>query len=171
MRKVLVVTAITAVGMALLSCSEPPAVSSPTTNRLVYEPSARIARTPLPPPEHDEASEPKATAEGWLASPRWAAVKGQDCIVVEQDAQAKFAAQAEAAKVKVGDCSKEDLDAGHEVSASQSNAHEPGSSPNSHEPEWPSGSEEPSPSNPYGSPATPPTEGSNGTIEPWTGAI
>jgi hypothetical protein len=179
-RKVLVVTATTAVGMALISCSEPPAVYSPTTSRMAYEPSARIARAPLPPPvgyasgtgNAREGSEPKATPPGeWRSSPRWAAVKGQDCVVVEQDPRAKFAA-AEAAKVKVGNCSKEDLDAGHEVSAIHPHAHKPDSSANSHEPELPSRSDEPSPSNPYPSPPTPPSENrSEGAIEPWTGAI
>ena len=46
----------------------------------------------------------------WRASPRWAAVKGEGCIVVEQDPQAKFADQAEAAKFRVENCSKEDAD-------------------------------------------------------------
>jgi hypothetical protein len=190
-RKVLVVTATTAVGMALISCSEPPAVYSPTTSRMVYEPLARVDRAPLPPPvghesaagngptplapygrSPDEGSARKATPPGeWRSSPRWAAVKGQDCVVVEQDPQAKFAA-AEAAKVKVGNCSKEDLDGGHELSAIHPPAHKPDSSANSHEPELPSRSDEPSPSNPYPSPPTPPSENrSEGAIEPWTGAI
>lgn len=183
MRKVLVVTAITAVGMALPSCSGPPsaAVDSPTTSRTVYEPSGRVARAPLSPPvgyaspqrnsptplasygSPNEGAEPKAAAPGeWRASPRWATVKGKSCIVVEQDAQAKFG---------VEKCSKEDFDAGNEVSAPHSNMSGPDSSPNSHEPEGPSGSDEPSPSNPYG-PMPPPTKHrSNGMIEPWTGAI
>jgi hypothetical protein len=55
----------------------------------------------------NEGAEPQ-TAAHWRASPRWAAVKGEGCIVVEQDPQAKFAAQAEAAKVE--NCSKEDDD-------------------------------------------------------------
>jgi hypothetical protein len=46
----------------------------------------------------------------WRASPRWAAVKGEGCIVVEQDPQARFADQAEAAKFRVENCSKEDAD-------------------------------------------------------------
>jgi hypothetical protein len=188
-RKVLAVTAITAVGMALISCSEPPTAYAPTTSRMVYEPPAQIERAPLPPPlgyasttsktpaplalsakpPDDDGSEPKATTAGeWRSSPRWAAVKGQDCIVIEQDAQAKFAA-ADTAKVKIQNCSKEDLRAGQEVSASQSTAQEPGSSPRSPESKLPSGSDEPSPSNP---PTLPPSENpSDGAIEPWTGAI
>jgi hypothetical protein len=189
-RKVLVVPATTAVGMALISCSEPPAVYSPPTSRMLYEPSARIEWTPLPPPvgyesaagnaptpsvayggTPDEASKPKATTPGeWRSSPRWAAVKGQGCIVVEQDAHAKFA-PAEAAKVKVGNCSKNDLDARHGNSASDSNANAPRPTPNSLESEMHSGSDQPSPSNPYSSPPTPPSENRSGTIEPWKGDI
>jgi hypothetical protein len=189
-RKVLVLFT-TAVGMALISCSQPPPVYSPTTSRSVYEPSARIARAPLPPPAGyaspgadsptrlgsygrpaNEASEPKtATVEKWRASPRWAAVKGQGCVMVEQDTQANLTAQAEAANVKVGNCSKEDRDAGHEVGAIRPNAHKPGSSPNSHESELPSPSDGPSPSKPYTSPPKPPSENRSEGIEPWTGAI
>ena len=50
MQKVLAVAATMAVGMALISCSETPAVYSPTTSRMVYEPPAQIERAPLPPP-------------------------------------------------------------------------------------------------------------------------
>jgi hypothetical protein len=184
-RKMLVVTATTAVGMALLACSgpRPSAVYSATTSPMVYDPSARVARAPLSPPvgyaspprnsptplasyghSANEGAEPQAAAPGdWRASPRWAAVKGKGCIVVEQ----------ETAKAKVENCSKEDVDAGHEVSAQHSNAYGPGASPNAHEPGWPSGSDEPSPS-PRSNPSapTPPTEHrSKGIIEPWTGAI
>ena len=183
MRKVLVVTAITAVGMALPSCSGPPSatVDSPTTSQMVYEPSGRVARAPLSPPvgyaspqrnsptpfasydSPNEGAEPKAPAPGeWRASPRWATVKGKSCIVVEQDAQAKFG---------VEQCSKEDFDAGNEVSAPHSNVSGPDSSPKPHEPEWPLGSDEPSPSNPYGPMAPPTKHRSKAVIEPWTGAI
>ena len=180
MRKVLVVTATTSVGMALLACSgpRPSAVDSATTSPVIYERSARVARAPLSPPvgytspprnttplapyghSANEGANPQAAARGeWRASPRWADVKGKGCIVVEQEA--------------VENCSKEDLDAGHEVSAQHSNAYGPVSSANSHEPEWPSGVDEPSPS-PRSNPSapTPQTEDrSKGIIEPWTGAI
>jgi len=47
----------------------------------------------------------------WHASPRWAAVKGNDRTLVKQDPQARFkAAQAKAAKVGVENLSKEDVD-------------------------------------------------------------
>ena len=181
MRKVLVVTATTSVGMALLACSGPlpSAVDSATTSPVIYERSARVARAPLsppvgyaPPPRNsptplasdghsaNEGADPQAASRGeWRASPRWADVKGKGCIVVEQEA--------------VENCSKEDVDAGHEVSAQHSNAHGSGASPNSHEPELPSGSDAPSPS-PRSNPSapTPQTEDrSKGIIEPWTGAI
>jgi len=152
--------------MGLISCSEPAAVYSPASSRMVYEPSARIARAPLPPPVGftseagnapkplvpyggitDEGSKPKATTPGeWRSSPRWAAVKGQGCIVVEQDIHAKFA-PAEAAKPKVGNCSKNDLGT---------------PTPNSHESELHSGSDQPSPSNLDSSPPTPPGEDRSG---------
>jgi hypothetical protein len=183
-RTVLIVTATTAVAMGLISCSEPAAVYSPASSRMVYEPSARIARAPLPPPVGyaseagnapkplvpyggitDEGSKPKATTPGeWRSSPRWAAVKGQGCIVVEQDTHAKFA-PAEAAKPKVGNCSKNDLGTRH----SDSTANPPRPTPNSHESELHSGSDQPSPSNLYSSPPTPPAENRPGTIEPWRG--
>ena len=176
MRKVLIVTATTAVGMGLISCSEPAAVYSPASNRMVYEPSARIARVPLPPPvgytseaghapkpvvlgTTDEGSKPKATTPGeWRSSRRWAAVKGQGCIVVEQGAHANFA-PAEAAKPKIGNCSKNDLGTRQGNSTPDSNANAPRPTPNSHE----------SPSNLYSSPPTPPAENRSGTIEPWRG--
>lgn len=119
MRRVLLVTATTAVGIALLSCT------AQQPSPMVNEHSASIVRAPLSPPvgyasppplpnsptslapyanSANEGAEPQ-TAAHWRASPRWAAVKGEGCIVVEQDPQAKFAAQAE-----VENCSKEDAD-------------------------------------------------------------
>jgi hypothetical protein len=134
MRRVLVVTATTAVGIALLSCTapQPSAVRSLTTPPMVNESSASVVRAPLSPPvgyaspppltnsptplapfanSLNEGGESQMPASGaWRASPRWAAVKGEGCIVVEQDPQAKFAAQAEASKARVENCSKEDAD-------------------------------------------------------------
>jgi len=56
-----------------------------------------------------EGAEPQMGArDEWRASPRWAAVKGEGCIVVEQDLDA--AAQAEAAKMNVENCSKDDAE-------------------------------------------------------------
>ena len=191
MRKVLVVTATTAVGMGLISCSDPAAVYSPASSRMVYEPLARIERAPLPPPvgytseasnaptplvpyggSPDEGSKPKGTTPGeWRSSPRWAAVKGQGCIVVEQDAHTKLPPK-QAAKVKVGNCSKNDIDAHHGVSPTDPNADTPRPSPNSHDSGLHSGSDEPSPSNPYSSTPRAPSENrSDGAIEPWTGDI
>ena len=46
----------------------------------------------------------------WRASPRWAAVKGDGCIVVEQNPESKIAAEAHARKFRVENCSQEDLD-------------------------------------------------------------
>src|SRR5215207_141418 len=90
-RKVLVVTATTSVGMALLACSgpRPSAVDSATTSPVIYERSARVARAPLSPPvgyaspprnsptpsasdghSANEGADPQAAARGeWRASP------------------------------------------------------------------------------------------------------
>lgn len=126
-----IVTSTTAVGIALLSCTaQPSAVHSPTATPMVNEHSAPVVRAPLSPPvgyasppplpnsptplapyanSPNEDAEPQTSAH-WRASPRWAAVKGEGCIVVEQDPHAKFAAQPEAAKYRVENCSKEDAD-------------------------------------------------------------
>ena len=132
MRRVLVVTSTTVVGIALLSCTapQPSAVHSLAATPMVNEHSAPVVREPLSPPvgyasppplpnsptplapyanSPNEGAEPQ-TAAHWRASPRWAAVKREGCIVVEQDPQAKFADQSEAAKVRVENCSKEDAD-------------------------------------------------------------
>lgn len=128
-RKVFAVTATTAVGMTLLSCSapRPSADHPPTTSSMVYEPSAPVVRAPLSPPlgyaSHSSTPlgpygnspkngvEPQTATHGvWRPSPRWAAIKGEGCIVVEQDPQAKFTAEAEAAKIRVEKCSKEDIE-------------------------------------------------------------
>jgi hypothetical protein len=130
--KILVVTAATAIGIALLSCTapQPPAVDSAKTSQMVYDPAAPVIRAPLSPPagyasppsptnsptplapygsSPNEGLEPQTRArEEWRASPRWGAVKGDGCIVVAQDLEA--AAQAEAAKMKVENCKKRDID-------------------------------------------------------------
>ena len=126
MRKGLVVTATTAVGTALLSCTapRPPVADAPPTPPIVYEPRAPVVHAPLPPlinsptPLARYGNSPYARAEPqttdhlvWHASPRWAAVKGKNGTLVKQDPQAKFkAAQAKAAKVGVENLSEEDVD-------------------------------------------------------------
>jgi hypothetical protein len=67
--------------------------------------------------------------------------------VIEQEAQDKSAA-ADTAKVKIQNCSKEDLRGSQEIAASQSAAQEPGSWPRSPQSKLPFGSDEPSPSDP-----------------------
>jgi len=51
-RKVLVVTTATVVGIALLSCTAPQpwAVDSAKTNQMVYDPAAPVVRAPSSPP-------------------------------------------------------------------------------------------------------------------------
>ena len=192
MGKVFVVGAATAVGMALISCSERAALYSPANSRMLYEPSAPIERAPLAPPAGyasaasnaptpptlhgrfpNEGAQSMATAPGgWRSSPRWGVVKGQGCIVVDEDTQARLSsAETAKAKAKVETCSKEELDAGHRLSAFQSNSHEPIPSPDPQEPKSPSQSSESSPSTPDAPPIPPSENRSDGSIEPWTGAI
>jgi hypothetical protein len=133
-RKALVLTATMAVGMALLSCSAPQSstVLSPTTTSTI-PPSEPVVRAPLAPlvgyasPQSltnspaplgpyasfdNQGADPQTSAHGvWRASPSWAAVKGDGCVVVEQMPQDKSAAQSEAAaKFRVEKCSKGDAD-------------------------------------------------------------
>jgi hypothetical protein len=99
-RTVLIVTATTAVGMALLSCAAPeaPGAQGSPTPPMGYGARAQVDRAPLAPPvgyasPSTPTSSNKQTATqtadqlGWSASPRWAAVKGKGCIEVEQDPQ------------------------------------------------------------------------------------
>ena len=133
MQKALRVTATTAIGMTLLSCTAPPApVAYAPPPPMAYEPLPPVVRAPLPPPvgyappppiafAPPEAyptgpgapygsstyarAEPPPAAEHlvWRASPRWATVK--------KDPQAKFkAAQAKAANVGVENLTKDDID-------------------------------------------------------------
>lgn len=125
LRSVLLVAITMAAGPVLLSCSEPrlSADESPTNSRLPYEPPGPVARAPLLPPAGYASTSPSTNSPpssgsnekaglqtvargGWHASPRWAAVKGEGCIVVDRSEEA---AQAEAAKVRIENCSKEDI--------------------------------------------------------------
>ena len=133
MRKVPIVTVTMAGGFGLLSCTAPqPSAVSPATMPMANESSGPVVRTPLSPPGgyasnafapnsptplQPYASSPNDGADAqtgaggmWHASPRWAAVEGDGCIVVDQYPQAKFATQAEAAKARIENCSKEDAD-------------------------------------------------------------
>ena len=115
-RKALTVVAMLAAGAALPSCTTDQA--SEAASAPAYERSAHIDRAPLPPPQGyapspdttsavpsgrytDFSNESGAPETGgrltWL-SPRWSAVKGDDCVSVEQNARGKF---------DVADCSPE----------------------------------------------------------------
>jgi hypothetical protein len=135
-RKVLIVTVLTAVGTALLSCAAPqtPMVNERPAPPMAYEPLAPVVRAPLAPPVGYASTPPQlinsppplapdgnsaygrseptaANNMGWHTSPRWAAILGNDRTVIEQDPQAKFkAAQAKAAKVGLENLSEEDVD-------------------------------------------------------------
>lgn len=126
MRKAFALATTTAVAVALLSCSElrPPAEQPSTTSSMVYERAGPVARAPLAPPvgysspspvtnsptplvpyvnPPNESTEPQTTGLGeWLASPRWAAIKGEGCIEVES-------ADGEAGKFGVENCPKGDV--------------------------------------------------------------
>lgn len=137
MRKVLRVTATTAVGLALLSCAPRPRVVYAPPPSVVYAPASPVVRAPLPPPAgyvHAPSREPyspppaarygESTYAGsearpqagsqmvWRPSPRWAAVKKKPRTSgAKPDPQAKFkAAQAKAAKVGVENLTKEDIE-------------------------------------------------------------
>ena len=121
LRKTCVAMLTIATGIALLSCSatQPSPVNS-STNSTAYEPLAPIARTPLPAPVGDGSASPPnsktlspqdaspsevADAEAgsfgkWRESPRWAAIKGDGCVVVDQESDA----QAGTAKFRVDNC-------------------------------------------------------------------
>jgi len=127
LRKAFVVTVTTAAGIALLSCSAPPppAVHS-STSPTVYEPTASVVRAPLSPPvgyaptphlsnppaplaPYENSFNQGAETGGlgtWRESPRWAAIKGEGCIVVEHDPQTSFAAEAESPKFRVKNCAE-----------------------------------------------------------------
>lgn len=126
MRNALAVIAKTAVGVALLSCSElrRPAEQPSTTSAMVYERAGPVARVPLAPPagysspspltnspapltpyatSPTEIAEPQMTGLGkWRASPRWTAIQGDGCIEVEP-------AEGEAGKFRVENCPKSDV--------------------------------------------------------------
>lgn len=108
MRKALTVVAMLAAGAALPSCTTDQA--SETASAPVFERSAHIDRAPLPPPQgyapdttsavpsgrYTDFSNENGTPETggrltWRASPRWSAVKGNDCVSVEQNARGEFA--------------------------------------------------------------------------------
>jgi hypothetical protein len=105
MRTLLTITVTAALGTALPSCSAPPG-DTPSSPSVAYEPPAPIVRAPLVPPSGYVStqspmtdpssavapdggyvgSEPPTSGHMvWQASPRWAAVKGDDGIEGEQD--------------------------------------------------------------------------------------
>jgi len=104
MRKALRVTATTAVGMTLLSCTAPPPPVVYAPPPLAPYGKSTYARSKTPP-------QPTAHMV-WRTSKRWAAVKtGARTSAVRQESQAKFkAAQAKAAKVGVENLTKDDID-------------------------------------------------------------
>jgi hypothetical protein len=104
-RKVLTIVAMLAAGAALPSCTTDRAE---TASAPAYERSAHIDRAPLPPQgyapdttpvvpsgSYTDFSNENGTLETggrltWRASPRWSAVKGNDCVSVEQNARGEF---------------------------------------------------------------------------------
>ena len=135
-RKVLRVTATTAIGLALLSCAPRPPVVYAPPSPVVYAPSSPVVRAPLPPtadythqpsrPTHSRPpsvsygastyAEPEARLQAgsrmvWRTSPRWAAVKKKNrTSAAKPDPLAKFKAAHKAAKVGVENLTNEDIE-------------------------------------------------------------
>lgn len=122
LRRALLVTVTTAVGVTLLSCSEVrrPGNQSSMSNSMAYDSGAPVVRAPLAPPVGYSSPSPltysptplvpRANSEQqtiglgeWRASPRWAAVQGEGCIEVEPDPRAQ------AEKLRVETCPKNDV--------------------------------------------------------------
>jgi hypothetical protein len=107
--KVFATIVTTTAGLALLSCSATqPTADHFSTNSTVFEPLAPITRAPLSAPVGyaspfplRNSSDGSASFGTWQDSPRWAAINGDGCIVVEREADAQ------AATFKVTNCSKE----------------------------------------------------------------
>jgi len=120
MRKALRVTATTAVGMTLLSCTAPPprVVYTPPPP-VVYAPRPPVGYAPPPLPLYGKSTYARSETPPqptdhlvWRTSKRWAAVKtGARTSAVRQDSKVKFrAAQAKAARVGVENLTKDDID-------------------------------------------------------------
>ena len=106
LRRALIVTVATAAGIALQSCSaqQPSSAPSPTSS-MAFEPSSSVVRAPLSPPmgyaaqesfsnspprtPYDPINEGPEPVGKWRASPRWSAVQGDGCIVVDQPSSAQ----------------------------------------------------------------------------------
>jgi hypothetical protein len=127
----LVVLAMIMVAIASLSCSAlQPSTARSSASAPVFETSGSVVRVPLSPPagyqpptQVSTASASSASFEGsfnhgretgavgkWRASPRWAAIRGNGCVVVEQDRQTDSAVGTNSAKFRVERCSKENGD-------------------------------------------------------------
>ena len=97
---------------ALISCSAwQPSDVNPMTDSTLHESPAPIVRAPLSDPLGYASSPeaplpyPRAVSHGsWQASPRWAAVKGDGCIEVDQETEKTV----RAGKFRVSKCSKDD---------------------------------------------------------------
>lgn len=106
LRRALIGTVATAAGIALQSCSaqQPSSAPSPTSS-MAFEPSSSVVRAPLSPPmgyaaqesfshsspptPYDPINEGPEPVGKWRASPRWSAVQGDGCIVVDQPSSAQ----------------------------------------------------------------------------------
>lgn len=124
LRKGFVAMVTSAAGIALLSCSATqPSADNVSSTGSTIEPSAPIVRAPLaapmgyaspsphansqklPPPHASPYAGPDpdaASVGAWRASPRWAAVRGDGCVVVHQESNA-----ADRPKFRVANCSEE----------------------------------------------------------------
>ena len=97
MRISLVVLVVTALEVALLSCTSPElSTDKGSTASIGYGAPSQIERAPLPPLEGFEPAPTGSSSEGdtqtlkqrgWQASKSWSAVRGDGCISVESDAE------------------------------------------------------------------------------------
>jgi hypothetical protein len=89
MRISLIVLVVTALEVALLSCTSPElSTEKGSTASIGFGAPSQIERAPLPPLEGFEPGDTQTLKQrGWQASKSWSAVRGDGCISVESDAE------------------------------------------------------------------------------------
>ena len=102
LRKAVIVPLAIAVLIALQSCSAQQPSAAQSSAPTAFEPHSSVVRAPLSPPigyaaqgsisnspiptSYDPSSNEGAQPEGkWRASPRWSAVQGDGCVVVDYE--------------------------------------------------------------------------------------
>jgi hypothetical protein len=123
LREGLIVSVTMAVGITLQSCSAQQPSPPASKNSPVFETSTSVVRVPLAPPIGYAPQEPlfnapmppvsaessfadeaqNVDAGAWRESPRWAAIRGDGCVVAKQD-------DGSSANIRVEHCSEEKPD-------------------------------------------------------------